>query len=263
MQTIRFREGNDLPYSLYVPAYAATAWYHKKLAEDLQARSLEQVVEEVQDWALGPYTLALMQGDRVSPEQRSEIAATLARYTGLSQTYVERRDLRIEHWRFCKELLRDEGKTVGRLDSRLTAREYDVAAEAPDFDSSHAHFGPPFVATLNDYLRRTLKYETDLPYAVFGNVGEWKWANGAFSETASALAAALARNPHLRVLFACGYYDLATPFPAAEYTAAHLGIDPTLRPNLSFTYYPAGHMMYIESGSLAKLKTDVAAFLAG
>ena len=122
---------------------------------------------------------------------------------------------------------------------------------------------PPFTAGINDYLGRTLQYQTDLPYAVSGeNVNkDWKWANGTFTETATHLAKALAKNPHLRVLFTCGYYDLATPYTAAEYTAAHMGIDAQYRKNLSFTYYPAGHMMYIEQGSLGQLKRNVAAFL--
>lgn len=261
MQTIRFRAGNDLPFSLYLPVYTATAWYHKHLADDLLARELPDLLKEVEDFANGPYTLALMQGDRLPSEQRDELVKKLARYTGLSETYVEQRDLRIEHWRFCKELLRDRGVTVGRIDSRLTARENNRGAETPDFDSSMLN--PPFTAGINDYLRRTLGWETDLPYSVSGeNVnGQWKWANGAFTETASYLARAMAKNPYLRVLFACGYYDLATPYTAAEYTAAHLGIDPQYRKNIEFTYYPSGHMMYIEQDSLKQLKNDVADFI--
>jgi len=265
MQTIRFREGNDLPYALYVPAYTATAWYHNQLAPELQARELTELLKEVEEFAFGAYTLALMQGDRLGAEARTDIVNRLAHYTGLSKTYVENRDLRIEHWRFCKELLRDRGVIVGRLDSRLTAREGDKAAEAPDFDASGSHLRPPFTVGINDYLRRSLGYVTDQPYMVSGdNVnGSWKWANGTFTETTTALAAALAKNNHMRVLFTCGYYDLATPYTAAEYTAAHLGIDASLLGNLSFTYYPAGHMMYVEESSLVKLAEDIRVFYAG
>ena len=263
LQTLDFHPGNELPFALYLPVYAATAWYHKKLAGDLLARELPDLLKEVETFAFGPYTLALMQGDRLPEAQKAEVTQTLARYTGLSETYVTRRDLRIEHWRFCKELLREEGVTVGRIDSRLTAREGNRAGETPDFDSSMLN--PPFTAGINDYLSRTLGVQTDLPYRVSGeNVNkDWKWENGAFTETATSLARALAKNPHLRVLLTCGYYDLATPYTAAEYSIAHLGIDPAYRKNLSFTYYPAGHMMYIEENSLKQLKTDVAAFIAG
>lgn len=263
MQTIRFQPGNELPFPLYLPVYTATAWYHKQLADDLLARELPDLLREVEAFAFGPYTFALMQGDRLPAEQRTELIPQIARYTGLSETYVEQRDLRIEHWRFCKELLRGRGVTVGRIDSRLTARENNRGAETPGFDSSMLH--PPFTAGINDYLNRTLGYKTDLPYAISGEGvnSQWKWANGTFTETATHLARALAKNPHLRVLFACGYYDLATPYTAAEYTAAHLGIDPQYRKNLSFTYYPSGHMMYIEQASLTQLKQDAAAFLRG
>ena len=261
MQTIRFAPGNELPFTLYLPVYAATAWYHRQLADDLLVRELPDVLREVEAFAFGDYTLALMQGDRLPEAQRAEICQKIARFTGLSETYIQQRDLRIEHWRFCKELLRSAGVTVGRIDSRLTAREGSLAAEMPSFDSSMLN--PPFTAGINDYLNRTLGYKTDLPYAVSGEGvnGQWKWANGAFTETATALAKALAKNPHLRVLFACGYYDLATPYTAAEYTAAHLGIDPAYRKNLSFTYYPSGHMMYIEQESLGQLKRDMADFV--
>ena len=263
MQTIRFTPGNELPFALYLPAYTATAWYHQQLGADLQARDLQDVLREAEAFAYGPYTLALLQGDRLPADQRTEVIREVARLTGLSETYVEQRDLRIEHWRFCKELLRSRGVTVGRIDSRLTAKESNNAAEMPSFDSSMLN--PVFTAGINDYLGRTLGYKTDLPYAVSGEGvnGQWKWANGAFTETVTPLAKALAKNPHLRVLFTCGYYDLATPYTAAEYTAAHLGIDPAYRKNIRFTYYPAGHMMYIEQESLVQFKQDATAFIAG
>ncbi len=261
LQTIRFHPGNELPFALYLPAYTATAWYHKQLGEELQSRDLPDVLREAETFAYGPYTLALLQGDRLPADQRAKMIREVARLTGLSETYVEQRDLRIEHWRFCKELLRSRGVIVGRIDSRLTARESSNAAETPSFDSSMLN--PVFTAGINDYLGRTLAYKTDLPYSVSGEGvnGQWKWANGAFTETATALSKALAKNPHLRILFTCGYYDLATPYTAAEYTAAHLGIDPLYRDKVSFTYYPAGHMMYIEQESRRQLQRDVTAFI--
>lgn len=263
-QAIRFRAGNDLPFALFLPTYAATAHYHGRLAPELQERALPDLLKEVREFALGDYTLALMQGNRMHHDSRAAMAARIARYTGLSEKYVEQCELRIEHWRFCKELLRDEGRIVGRLDSRLTAREGDNAAEGPDFDASNAAIRPPFTASINDYLRRSLGYETDQPYEVSGStVKDWKWENGSFTDTGAALASALAKNPHLRVLVTCGYFDLATPFASAEYTAAHLPIDPGLRQNIEFTYYPAGHMMYIEAESLKRFTADVRVFYGG
>ena len=131
MQTLRFQPGNELPFALYLPVYAATAWYHQQLAGDLQSRELPDLLREVEAFAFGPYTLALMQGDRLPDEQRVDVIAKLSRFTGLSETYVKQRDLRIEHWRFCKELLRERGVTVGRIDSRLTAREGNHGGRRP------------------------------------------------------------------------------------------------------------------------------------
>ena len=262
-QTIRFTNGNDLPFALYLPTYAATARYHNKLAPELQAQDFDSLLNEVRAFALGEYTLALTQGILMPDDQFDAMVAKVAHYTGLSERYVRQRNLRIEHWRFCKELLRDEGMIIGRFDGRLTAKDGSGAAEAPMFDASGAAIQPPFTSTFNDYIRRTLRYETDLSYDVFGNVGEWKWDNGSFTDKGPALATALAKNPHMRVLVTCGYYDLATPFAAAEYTVAHMPIDRSLLPQIAFTYYPAGHMMYIEAGSLVKFTDDVKAFYAG
>jgi carboxypeptidase C (cathepsin A) len=264
-QTLVFGAGNDLPYALFLPTYAATAWYHKRLADEFQSRDLGDFLAEVEAFAEKDYALALMKGDRLEAEERDRLAEILARYTGLSAKYIARRELRIEIYRFCKELLRDEGLTVGRLDSRLTAREGRHAAETPDFDPSMTAIRPPYTAAFNDYVRRELGYESDLPYEIMGGLyGKWDWGKGnQYTDTATALRGAIARNPHLRVFVASGRYDLATPYFAADYTFSHMGLDPSLRKNIEVCYYPAGHMMYIESGSLAQLKRDVAAFVNG
>ncbi len=262
-QTIVFGPGNDLPYALFLPSYTAAAWYHRALSPALQRRALPRLLREVEAFAAGEYALALMQGDRLSAAHRTRIAQSLARYTGLSEEYVRLSDLRIHQWRFSKELLRRKGITIGRLDSRLTGREGSGVAESPEFDPSMAAIRPPYTAAMGDYVRRTLGYVTDQPYEILGGLYQkWDWGkqNG-YTDTAHHLAAALAKNPHLRVFVASGYYDLATPYFATEYTLSHLGIDPALKGNISVAYYDAGHMMYIESGSLEKLKRDVAAFI--
>ena len=263
-QTLRFAPGNDLPHALFLPTFAATAWYHKRLPDDLQNRSLADFLAEVEAFALGDYTTALAQGDRLPDETRRQVAAQIARYTGLSEKYVDRADLRLEIMRFIKELLRDEGLTVGRLDSRLTARESRAVEPMPEFDPSMAAIRPPYTAAFNDYVRRELGYESDLPYEIItGLYGKWNWGQGNnYADTATHLRQALAKNPHLKVWVASGYFDLATPYYATEYTLSHLGVDPALRANVTTAYYPAGHMMYIEEGSLGQMGADVAAFVA-
>lgn len=264
-QTLRFTEGNDLPYLLYLPTYAATAWYHKKLARVLLNKPVEKLVKEVEAFVYGEYATALLKGDRLPVKERAKIIATLAKYTGLNPGYIDQRNLRIEHWRFCKELLRDRGVVVGRLDSRLTALQGNEAAENPDFDPSHAAISPTYTACFNAYVREQLGYESDLEYNILGGLyGKWNWGDGNnFTDTAVSLKAALNKNPYMKVFVAQGYFDLATPHAAAEYTFAHMGLPALRKANFTQCYYPSGHMMYIEEGCLAQLKTDIVATLEG
>lgn len=262
-QTARFTSGNDLPYILFLPTYTATAWYHQRLPADLQA-DLHQTLAEVEAFALGEYTLALMQGDALPEEARSTIAHKLARYTGLSVDYVLRTDLRIQIHRFVKELRRDERRTVGRLDSRFSGIDRDAAGEQNEFDPSYATIQGPYTATFNDYVRRELAFESDLPYEILtGRV--WPWSYGEhenqFVDVGETLRKAISQNPYLKVIVANGYFDLATPYLATRYTFNHLGLDPSLRGNVSMTYYEAGHMMYVHMPSLIQLKADLAAFI--
>lgn len=262
-QTARFTLGNDLPYVLFLPTYTATAWYHGRLADDLQ-QDLHQTLAEVEAFALNEYTLALMQGDALSQEARQMIVQALARYTGLTEAYIERTNLRLNIHRFTKELRRDEGLTVGRLDSRFTARDRDDAGEYFEFDPSYAVIQGPYTAAFNDYVRRHLQYESDLPYNILtGEVWPWGYEThqNEFVNVAETLRQAMNINPHLKVLVANGYYDLATPYFATQYTFNHLGIDHSLRDNITMTYYEAGHMMYVHVPSLAQLKGDLAAFV--
>lgn len=262
-QTARFDRGNDLPYVLFLPTYTATAWYHKRLAADLQA-DLRKTLDEVEAFAAGPYTLALIQGDELDGAERAQVAEKLARYTGLSTQYVEQANLRINIMRFVKELLRDQRRTVGRLDSRFTGIDADAAGERFEFDPSMAAILGPYTGTLNHYVRSELKFESDLPYEILtGRVRPWSYAQyeNRYVNVAETLRRAMTQNPNLRVFVANGYYDLATPYFATCYTFDHLGLDPSLRDHVQMAYYEAGHMMYIHKPSLQQLKQDLAQFV--
>jgi carboxypeptidase C (cathepsin A) len=264
-QSARFDPGNDLPYVLFLPTYTATAWYHKRLAPELQA-DLRKTLQEVEEFAAGEYTLALMKGAALSSDERADIAQKLARYTGLSQAYVERSNLRINIMRFVKELLRDEQRTVGRLDSRFKGIDRDAVGEFFEFDPSYTLVQGLYTATLNDYVRRELGYKSDLPYEILAQLYK-TWDFGKFKnqylDVAETLRQALSKNPFLQVFVANGYFDLATPYFATEYTFNHLGLDPSLQQNVSMAYYEAGHMMYIHPPALAQIKSDLAKFIHG
>ena len=262
-QTARFDTGNDLPYILFLPTYAATAWYHKRLDDDLQG-DLHTTLAQVEAFAQGEYTLALMQGAALSPSDREQVAHRLARYTGLSPVYVEQADLRIDIFRFVKELLRDQRRTVGRLDTRFTGMDRDAAGERFDYDPSYAAIQGPYTATLNDYVRRELVFESDLPYEILtSRVQPWDYSKhqNQYVNVAETLRKAMTQNPSLKVFVASGYFDLATPYFATRYTFNHLGIDPSLQDNISMGYYDAGHMMYVRIPSLARLKADLSRFV--
>ena len=262
-QTAEFDTGNDLPYILYLPTYTAIAWYHKKLPTDLQA-DLQKAIAESKAFAVGAYADALMAGDALPAAKRTEIAQKLSRLTGVSAEYIDRADLRIEIQRFDKELMKSERRTVGRLDGRFTGIDADAAGEQPDYDPSLAAIVGPYTATLNEYVRGELKFESDLPYEFLtGRVRPWNYApyENRYVNVAETLRRAMTQNQFLHVFVGKGYYDLATPFFAADYTFDHLGLDPTLRSHISGGYYEAGHMMYVHHDSLMKLKQDLAQFI--
>ncbi len=262
-QTALFTTGNDLPYILYLPTYAATAFYHGKLAEPVQG-NLRDLLTEVEAFALTDYTLALMQGDQLAADTRAQIVQKLAHYTGLSTAYIEQVNLRIEIFRFTKELLRDQRRTVGRLDSRFKGIDRDPAGEQFQYDPSYAAIQGPYSATLNSYVRSELNFESDLPYELLANLYEsWDYSKhqNEFVNVADTLRAAMTQNPSLKVIVANGYYDFATPYFATEYTFHHLELDESLRHNITMTYYEAGHMMYVHALSLAQLTQDLTAFM--
>jgi len=264
--TARFGPGNDWPHILFLPTYAATAWYHHRLAPELQ-KDLQATLREVEAFALNDYALALSQGATLAGEARAHLAEKLARYTGLSVEYIQRTNLRIEIHRFTKELLRAERRTVGRLDTRFTGIDRDAAGEYGEDDPSLTNIMGPYTATFNDYVRGELKFESDLPYEILSFKVNQQWSfsdhENQFVNVAETLRRAMTINPYLKVFVANGYYDLATPYFATEYTFNHLGLDESLQKNLGMGYYEAGHMMYIHLPSLAKLKADLAGFIGG
>lgn len=262
-QDARFDIGNDLPNILFLPSYTATAWYHKKLPKELQ-EDLQSTLEEVEAFAMGEYTLALMKGDKLPETEREKIVSKLIRYTGLSREYIEQTNLRIEIYRFTKELLRDQGLSAGRLDSRFTGSDRDAAGEKPEYDPSYINIQGPYTACLNDYVRSELEFESDLPYEILtGRVLPWNYDKyqNQYVNVAETLRASMTKNPHLKVFVANGYYDLATPYFATRYTFNHLGLNESLQGNISMSYYKAGHMMYIHQPSLVQLKSDLAQFI--
>lgn len=262
-QTAGFDTGNDLPYILYLPTYTAIAWYHKKLPADLQG-DLQKAVQESRNFAAHEYADALMVGDGLPAARRTEIAQKLSRLTGLSGEYLERSNLRIEIQRFDKELLRGQRRTVGRLDGRFTGIDEDAAGARPEYDPSLAAIVGPYTATFHDYVRGELKFESDLFYEYLtARVRPWNYEpyENRYLNVAETLRVAMTQNPFLRVFVGKGYYDLATPFYAAEYTFDHLSLDESLRSHLSGGYYEAGHMMYVHHPSLVKLKADLSQFI--
>jgi len=261
--TARFDEGNDLPFILFLPSYTATAWYHQKLSPDLQA-DLGKAVQEAREFALNEYTLAMMKGNDLESSERKKILNKLARLTGLSKSYIEGTNLRINIHRFCKELLREEGVTIGRLDSRYKGFDKDNVGETHEIDPSYAATLGPFTATMYDYLRRDLAYETDLPYEILKSLYQsWKYEDyqNHYVNTAQDLRLGFQHHPSLKVIVCNGYFDLATPLLATEYTFKHIPLPPTQQANIQMTYYDAGHMMYLHKPSLGKLSEDLHDFI--
>ena len=272
-QTIRFSPGNDLPYILFLPTYAAAALHHGKSAASQEtpldpfqvAEHFDATLDEVKAFAMREYTLALMEGSEIPPGTRADMIKRLAAYTGLSRDYLDWADLRIEISRFCKELLRDEGRTVGRFDCRYTGIDRDSAGESFEYDPSSAIIQGAYTAMLNNYVRDELDFESDLPYEILSRrVHPWNYEEhqNQYVNVADTLRKAMTMNPALKVFVASGYYDLATPYLATEYTFTHLGLDKSLQDNITMAYYKAGHMMYIDMDELAKMKADLDAFLA-
>ncbi len=262
--TLEFSEGNDLPFWVALPTYTATAWYHKKLAPDLQA-DLAKALAESEAFASGEYLTALAKGDRLPAADRDRLAAKLARLTGLSHAVVLRARLRIVDQLLYKELLRDRGLTVGRLDSRYTSQDRDDAGAAPEHDASYAAILGPYTSALNSYMREELRVRSDLKYEILSEKAsvQWLFPRNRYASTAESLRSAMTQNPSLKVLVCNGYFDVATPYFASDFTLSHLGLRDGPRANIHVERYMSGHMMYVRESDLAKLRQDAVKFIAG
>ncbi|HXQ45629.1 MAG TPA: peptidase S10, partial [Caulobacteraceae bacterium] len=244
--------------------------YHHRLASP--PADLPAFLREVRDFARGPYALALAQGQELDPAQRQAIAQKLASYTGLSPAYILEADLRVTPQRFRKELLRDQRLTLGRYDDRFTGEDVDAAGESPEFDPSDTGITGAFVAAFHDYVTRELGYVTDLSYRpTYYSAGiAWDFNHKAGglggssgdneADVALDLSQAMRENPHLLLYSLNGVYDLATPFFGTEYDLSHMQLDPALRGNVRFAYYPSGHMVYLNPDALHAMKADLARF---
>ena len=249
----------DLSCMLIFPNFTATAWYHKALPADLQAKPLREVLDRAEAFATGEYALALNKGGWLSEAERDNIANKMARFSGLSAEFIKNCNLRVDRDRFWKELLRSRGLTVGRLDSRYTGTDRDSAGETPEFDPVMANWNGPFTGAVNRYFKEELKISTDLSYNIFGNVRPWKGRDEV--NTGELLRQAMTANPFLKVFILEGYYDAACDYFTAQYTMSHLDLTGKLKDRISFGFYESGHMMYIHLPSLIKAKQDLTNFI--
>ncbi len=266
LQTLSFDEGNELPYALFLPTYAATAWYHKALAPELQQQPLADVIEAAEAFALGDYTAALMHGSALAEPKRSKIVAQLARFTGLTPEYIRQGDLRPEVFRYFKQLLRHRGQTIGRLDSRFIGQDRDDTGEHPETDPFMNAVLGAYAVGINRHLHDTLNYQTDAPYVIHAPIWDkwsWKGFENKYVNIGASLRKAMQANPHMRVYVASGYYDLGTPHAAGDYTINHLGLREAARAKVSISYFEAGHMMYIHQPSLVRMAKELRAFVKG
>ena len=251
-----------------LPTFAATAWYHNRVAN--RPAELDGFVAQARAFATGPYAAALAKGDQLATDERDAVARQAAALIGVSPDFLIRSNLRPGPDRFRKELLRDQRRTVGRLDSRFDGIDVDAGGDAPEFDAASEMMSGAFIAALNDYLFNDLGYKTSLTYrpnfySSIGPAWDWKHAipgGGRQMAVNSAvdLSQAMRQNPRLKLLSLNGYYDMATPFAGADYDLQHMELDPQLKANITYRYYPSGHMIYIEPGSAQRLRADIDAF---
>jgi carboxypeptidase C (cathepsin A) len=249
--------GGDWAFVFYLPTEAAAAWYHHRIP----GTTLHALLPEVEQFAMNEYLNALAQGDRLSPAEYANVVAKLHRYTGLSEEYIRESNLRVPYWRYTAELLRDEGETLGRYDSRYTSYTLDRTAERPEFDATDSAIDAAFTGAGNVFLRQILRYDTQLEYrpVAYSVIGSWDWKHDGNlpTNTAVDLAHAMTFNPGLKIFSANGYYDFATPFFATQYTLNHLNIAPQLQGNITYGFYESGHMVYLHPSALSQFHADL------
>jgi carboxypeptidase C (cathepsin A) len=259
MTNLSVDRGEDLGYATSLPYMTAAAWYHKKLPPDLQGKPLKDAIAESERFAMNEYQGVLFKGGQLTADERNATAKQLARLTGTSPDFALRGNLRIDKNRFWKELLRDRGLTIGRLDSRYTGVDKDSAGERPEEDPALASWNGPFAGAVNTYFRDELKWETDDKYYIWGNVQPWR--QDPQTHVGDMLRRAMAENPFLHVLICEGYYDGATDFYSAQYTISHLDPSGVLNKRFHFAFYESGHMLYLKNSALAKAKQDLTQFI--
>ncbi|HET7631804.1 MAG TPA: hypothetical protein VFK16_05740 [Gemmatimonadaceae bacterium] len=251
--------GADDRTEFFLPTYITSAWYHHLLAPDLQALTLDQVAQKAREFAHGEYAQALEQGDQISRADYDKVVADMARLTALSPEYIRQSNLRVSPGRWFTQLERDKRLVVGRLDSRFTGMNRDAASERAEYDPSEASYEGAYEATFQDYVSRELGWKSQAYYHVSGDVRPWDRSAG--DGAAEVLRSAMTQESTLKVLVLAGYYDLATPFNGIEETVSHMMLEPSVRKNISFAYYPTGHMVYIDQKAHDKLHQDVDAFI--
>lgn len=264
LNTLQFNTGDDMPYIYYLPSYAAAAWYYRTLKN--RPDDLDAFVKDARQFASTEYAAALMKGSNLTDSEKSEIAKKISSFTGLSEDYVIKADLRVTSGQFRAELDRSRGLTVGRYDSRYSGPTYDLLTEHAEYDPSFSAVSGAFTAGANRYIRQDLKFNPEQTYQVLPeDVGQnWDWKHNAKPGAPSNpnvegdLVDALIANSSLQVEAENGYFDMATPFFATEYTMDHLGLPGNLRAHIHFQYYESGHMIYLNESALPKLKANIA-----
>ena len=266
-QTLADSKSNDEPYILLIPSFTMIAGYHHKLPPDLAA-DMGKARQLSEDWANTTYAQALSKGDALMPEERGKVIEDMARsFTGLSKEVIDQANLRIDVGKFTHYLLIDRKLRVGRYDGRFTGTDPDGLLDTGFYDPSQSAFQPPYTSNLNNYVRTELGYKTDMPYGVFsedesfGKNWDWGSAENGYPDTATALREAMVKNPYMKVQVLEGYYDLATPYAAANYTMNHLDLGPQFHGNFSVSTYEAGHMVYLRLDQLKKMKADTAEYM--
>jgi len=264
-QTLEDSKTNDEPYILLIPSFTMIAGYHHKLPADLQ-QDPAKARQEAEQWASGEYAQSLAKGDTLTPQERQQVIEHMARYTGLSKDVLDQANMRIDVPKFTHYLLLDQKVRVGRLDGRFTGPDPDGVLDTPFYDPTEADVLPPYTSVFNSYVRNELGYKVDMPYYVFPREGggfKWEWgsAGEGFPSTATDLRHAIVRNPFLKILVMEGYYDLATPYYAANYTMEHLDLPEKFRSQISYATFEAGHMVYLPADQLKKMRGDEGAFV--
>jgi carboxypeptidase C (cathepsin A) len=260
-QTISFDDENFQSAAHYLPSYTAVAWYHKKLPALHQQKELSVLLKEVEAFVEKTYITALYSGSRLNNTEKSVLAKKLSDYTGLSEEFLLQSKLTVPPGHFFTELLREEGKALGRFDGRYTVVRPEASGQYASFDPSYTHIYASISETMNSYLREDLKYTESKPYKILSNVHPWNFDKNRFSKTSDRLASAMSENPFMKIYVGSGYYDLATPYFAADFTMSQLDINDEVRKNIETYYYPAGHMMYLEKTSLKQQSEDLKAFI--